>query len=218
MKPNKLLRFANIFYSLAAGEKLPADSDDLKIILNNIEGLETYKARKDYAEKNFERLSSGSSRIVFLTSKKTVIKLAKNDRGLAQNEVEANPAMNSKHLNKIISCAKNFSWMETYYLDKINEKEFEEMTGIKFDDFDEAISYGLQNVSGNTGKEKPENFDEVSKSDIYKEMKNIGIKFKLMPGDMGRISSFGKKDGHPILIDAGLSRDVFDKFYEDSSS
>jgi len=218
MKPNKLLRFANIFYSLAAAEELPADSDDLKTILKNLESLETYKARKDYAEKNLERLSSGSSRLVYLTPEKTVLKLAKNDKGLAQNKAEANPKMKSKYLNKVLGCAKNYSWMETQYLDKINEKEFEEMTGLKFEDFDEAISYGLQNVSGNTGKEKPENFDEVSKSDIYKELKGIGQQFKLMPGDMGRISSWGVKDGNPILIDAGLTKDVFEDFYEDSSS
>ena len=218
MNPNKLLRFSNMFYSLAAGEELPADSDDLKTILKNIEGLETYKARKDYAEKNLEHLSSGSSRIVYLTPGKTILKLAKNDKGIAQNEAEANPAMKSKYLNKIIGCAKNFAWMETHYLDKINEKEFEEMTGLNFGDFDDAISYGLQDVSGYTVKEKPKNFEEVSKSDIYKELKDIGKKFKLMPGDMGRISSWGVKDGNPVLIDAGLTKDVFEDFYEDSSS
>lgn len=218
MNANKLLRFANMFYSLAAGEELPPDSDDLKTVLSNIEKLETYNARKNYAERNLKHLSSGSSRIVYLTPGKTIVKLAKNDKGIAQNKAEANPKMKSKYLNEIIGCAKNYSWCETYYLDKITEKEFEEMTGLKFNDFGDSIRYGLRNVSGNTDKEKPENFDEVSKSDIYKELKDIGEKFKLLPGDMARISSWGTKDGRPILIDAGLTRDIFDEFYEDSSS
>src|SRR6185369_16062136 len=111
MNPNKLLRFANLFYSLAAGEELPSDSDDLKVVLSNIEGLETYNARKNYAERNLKHLSSGSSRIVYLTPSKTIIKLAKNDKGIAQNKAEANPAMKSKYLNKIINCAKNYSWL-----------------------------------------------------------------------------------------------------------
>lgn len=218
MNANKLLRFANMFYSLAAGEELPPDSDDLKTVLSNIEKLETYNARKNYAERNLKHLSSGSSRIVYLTPGKTIVKLAKNDKGIAQNKAEANPKMKSKYLNEIIGCAKNYSWCETYYLDKITEKEFEEMTDLKFNDFGDSIRYGLRNVSGNTDKEKPENFDEVSKSDIYKELKDIGEKFKLLPGDMARISSWGTKDGRPILIDAGLTRDIFDEFYEDSSS
>jgi len=218
MDPNKLLRFANMFYSLAAGEELPQDSSDLKVVLSNIEKLETYNARKKYAERNLEHLSSGSARIVYLTPDKTIVKLAKNDKGIAQNKAESNPKMKSSYLNKIISCAKNYAWCETHYLDKITEKDFEKMTGLDFEEFGDAIRYGLKEMSGNTDKKKPKNFDEVSESDIYKEMKDIGEKFKLLPGDMARISSWGTKDGKPILIDAGLTRDIFEEFYEDSSS
>ncbi len=64
MDTNKLLRFANMFYSLAAAEELPPNSDDLKTVLSNVEKLETYAARKKYAEANLKHLSSGSSRIV----------------------------------------------------------------------------------------------------------------------------------------------------------
>ncbi len=218
MNPNKLLRFATMFYSLASGEELPPDSKDLKTVLSNLERLETYNARKKYAERNLKHLSSGSSRIVYLTPSQTIVKLAKNDKGIAQNKAEANPEMKSKYLNKILSCAKNYAWCEVPFLDKITEKEFEEMTGLKFDDFGDSIRYGLKEVSGNTDKEKPESFEKVSKSDIYKEMKDIGEKFKLLPGDMARISSWGVKDGRPVLIDAGLTRDIFEEFYEDSSS
>lgn len=218
MNPNKLLRFANMFYSMAAGEELPSDSDDLKVVLSNIEGLETYNARKNYAERNLKHLSSGSSRIVYLTPAKTIIKMAKNDKGIAQNKAEANPQMKSKYLNQIISCAKNYSWLETHYLDKITEKEFEDMTGLKFDDFGDSLRFGLKAVSSNKDAEKPENFDKVSKSDIYKEIQSIGEKFKLLPGDLARISSWGTKDGRPVLIDAGLTRDIYDEFYEESTS
>ena len=218
MNPNKLLRFANMFYSLAAGEELPSDSKDLKVVLSNIEGLETYNARKNYAERNLKHLSSGSSRIVYLTPGKTIIKLAKNDKGIAQNEAESNPKMKSKYLNQIISYAKNGAWLETHYLDKITEKEFEKMTGLNFEDFGDSLRYGLKDVSGNKEAEKPDNFDKVSKSDIYKELVDIGERFKLLPGDLARISSWGTKDGRPVLIDAGLTRDIFDEYYEDSSS
>ncbi len=218
MDTNKLLRFANMFYSLAAAEELPPNSDDLKTVLSNVEKLETYAARKKYAEANLKHLSSGSSRIVYLTPGKTIVKLAKNDKGIAQNKAEANPKMKSKYLNKILSHAGNFAWIEVLYLDKIKEADFEKMTGLNFGDFGEALSYGLKNVSENSDREKPENFDKVSKSDIYKELKDIGEKFKLLPGDLSRISSWGTKDGRPVLIDAGLTRDIFDEFYEDSNS
>jgi hypothetical protein len=218
MNINKLLRFADIFYSLASSEELPSDSKDLPTILKNIAALETYTARKDYAEKNLKHLSSGSSRIVYLSPKKTIIKISKNEKGIAQNRAEANPKMKSKYLNEILGHASNYVWIETYYLDKITTKDFEKMTGLKFEDFGEAIRYGLKNVSENSDLEKPENFDKVEKSSIYKEMKKIGSEFRLMPGDIARISSWGTKDGRPILIDAGLTSAVFSEFYEESST
>ena len=213
---NRIIRLADIFYALATSEseKLPEDSSNLKTVLKNLEKLETYQARTKYAEKNLKHLSSGSSRIVYETPDKTIIKLAKNDKGIAQNKAEANPKMKSKFLNEIISQAKNFSWLETHYLEKITEKDFKKMTDIDFDDFGNAIRYGLKDVS-DSSKSKPKHFEEISKSEIYKEMKRVGEKFKLMPGDIARISSWGTKDDRPILIDAGLTKEVFEDYYED---
>ena len=218
MTPDKLLKYAEIFYILATSEDLPEDSKDVNVILKNLASLETYAARKKYAEDNLKHLSSGSARVVYLTPAKTVVKLAKNDKGIAQNKAETNPAMKSKFLNQIIKHADNYAWMETHYLDKITTKEFEEMSGIPFSDFEEAIRFGLKNVSENTDLKKPKNFDKVAGTEIYKEMKRIGEKFQLMPGDLARISSWGTKDGRPVLIDAGLTADVFANFYEDDSS
>jgi hypothetical protein len=216
MDPDRLLKRAFYYCKLATDELLPTNSKDLPTILKNLEKMETFSDCKEYAEKNLKHLSSGSSRIVYLTPKKTILKLAKNKKGFAQNEAEANPKMKSRYLNEILSHAGNYTWIETYYLEKISTKEFEEMTGLKFDDFGDGIRYGLKKVSGNTDLEKPENFDKVEKSDIYKEMFRIGNKFKLMPGDLARISSWGVKDKHPVLIDAGLTSAVFDKYYDDS--
>ena len=126
--------------------------------------------------------------------------------------------MKSKFLNEIIDYSKDYNWIQTHFLEKIKASDFKEMTGIDFNDFGDSISYGLKNVSDSPDKKKPDSFNEVSKSEIYKEMDKIGKKFKLMPGDLSRISSWGIKDDHPVLIDAGLTKDIYEDFYEDSSS
>jgi len=217
MNSKILVKLSHYFYSLAKSEELPKDSNNLTTILNNIDKLETYQAKEKYAEKNLERLSSGSSRIVFLTPQKTVVKLAKNDRGIAQNKAESNPKMKSKYLNKVLNKSKDFNWIETNYLDKITAKDFKELTGLDFDDFGEAIRYGLKSVSGSS-KNLPKNFDEVSSSDLFKEFKRLGKQFNLMPGDLARISSWGVKDKTPILIDAGLTKEIFDKYYDSKNN
>jgi len=218
--PNKLLRFANMFYSMAAGEELPANSDNLKTILSNLENLETYTARKKYAEQNLTRLSSGSSRLTYLTPSKTVVKLVKNKKGEAQNaaEVEASNKINSKYLNKVLEHAKNYSWIEVPFLDKLTEKEFKKLTDIDFDDFGNALRYSLKSVSGNSDKEKPENYDDISKNEMFKEITKAGKELDLLPGDLAKISSYGRKDNYPVLLDLGLNRTIYNEHYEDNSS
>ena len=214
MDIDKILRYVSRFYSMAVSkEELPSDSDDLRTVLSNLEKLETFCARKKYAERNLKHFSGGSSRIVYLTDDGTIVKLAKNEKGLAQNKVESNPKMKSKFLNKMIKSARNNAWIECPYLKKIKAKQFKELTGISFDLFSSAIEYGLKDVAG-TYHDKPSDFDDVKDSEIYKELIKAGKKFKLMPGDMARISSWGVLDDHPVLIDAGLTREVYDKFYE----
>ena len=215
MDIKSLLNKIDLFVSLASAEKelLPADSDNLSTILKNIEKLETYKARKKYAEKNLKHLSSGSSRVVYLTDDKTVIKLAKNDKGIAQNKAEANPKVKSKYINKIVGKARNYSWIQTAYLEKLTEKEFEKMTDIPFNDFCDSIRYGLRELSSST-KKKPKCFDDVSKTEIYKELEKVGKKNKLLGGDLAKISSYGSNGEHPVLIDTGLTKEIFEKFYE----
>jgi hypothetical protein len=214
MNSKKILRFAGHFYSIAIKEKLPENSKDTSKILKNLENLESFTARKKYAAANLKHLSSGSSRIVYLTPDKTVLKLAKNEKGLAQNEAEANPKMKSKYLNKILKRANNDAWIEVPYLDKITEKDFKDMTTISFNDFSNCIRYGLKSVSKNSGKEKPKCFEDVCKHPLYLDLVEIGKKFKLMPGDLSKISSWGSKNNKPVLIDAGLTQTVYEDFYE----
>jgi hypothetical protein len=218
MNANKLLRFAEMFYSMAAGEKLPENSKDVKVVLKNLSKLETFLARKKYAEKNFKHLGSGSSRVVYLTPDKTVVKLAKNNKGLAQNKAESNPKMKSKYLNKIFSYDKKYIWMHTDYLDNITPRKFKKLTGFDFDDFGECVRYRLREISDNSyaqGKEKPESYEEISKSSIFKGITELGDKFHLMSGDLAKLSSYGTKDDQIKLIDAGLTKKVFEDFYEE---
>jgi len=211
-KIDEIIKLADHFFKVAKSKKSPDKSDDVDNILADIEKLDTFAARKKLAEKNFKRLSSGSSRIVYKLNDRFVIKLAKNKKGIAQNKTESNPDMKSKYINKVVETGKKYLWIKTFYLDKITEKDFEELTDVNFKDFGNAISYGLREISSDESK-KPGCFDDVRKTKVYKEFDRLGKKFKLLPGDISRISSWGKSGDNVILIDSGLSRKVFDKYY-----
>ena len=212
MKLDKLLNTVHRFFKLATdSEELPADSKDVATILKNLSKLETHKARGDYADRNLEHLSSGTSRkVLTMPGGKEVMKLAKNDRGIAQNKAEA--AIKCKYVNKTVKSDPDGIWKISPFLDKIDEKEFEKLIGVDFKSFGKALEHGLESVSGDK-EAKPKNFDEIKDLDIYKELVACGKKHQLMPGDMSRISSWGKINNHPTLLDAGLTKEIYDEFY-----
>ena len=97
-------------------------------------------------------------------------------------------------------------------------EEFEDLTDISFDDFSQAIMYDLRNLSKSTSSKKPKNFDEISKNEFYKDIHRVGSKYNLIPGDLSRISSFKKIKDRVVLVDSGLSREIYDEFYEKNKS
>ena len=217
MQHHNLLKLASAFYSIASTEKLPPNSDNLSTITKNLDNLCFFKSRIEYCEKNLEHLSSGSSRIVYKTSKNTVIKLAKNEKGISQNEVEASAKTKSKHVNPVLSHSKNYFWIEVPLLEKITTKEFEALCDLSFEDFSKSLEYGLKHLEHSSQK-KPSKFDSISKSSLYKNIFDVAKKLNLLPGDLTRISSWGTKNKVPVLIDVGLSRKVYEEHYSSSSS
>lgn len=213
---HQLLRLARLYYDIAKSANVSFEE-----ILKQLSHLETFKDRIDYAEKHLEHLSSGSSRLIYITPENTILKLARNEKGIAQNKAEGNPKMKCKYINPTLKMDKDGLWKTSPYLEKITAKEFEELTGFSLEDFGRAISWGLRNVADDDNDdEKPEGLEKVFKSDLYKELVKVGKEFDLMPGDMERISSWVvSKDGkYPLIVDAGLTREIFDKYYDPDAS
>lgn len=202
MNSQQLLSLASLFLSTAS------KSEKLSSLLDHIDQLDSFKDRIKLAEKSFKHLSSGSSRIVFLTDQNTVIKLAKNEKGIAQNKAESKHKK-SKYINNPINYSNKFLWIQVPLLEKINNKEFEELTHLNFNDFSKSIDHYFK-----SSKSKPDNYKEICKSDFFKDITNLIEKFKLAYGDISRISSWGHKNNKPILIDTGLTNSVYQRYYK----
>ena len=61
--------------------------------------LKTFAARIKYCQARLQRISSGSSRIVYKIDSEKVLKLAKNRKGIAQNEAEGGDYYKPKQVN-----------------------------------------------------------------------------------------------------------------------
>lgn len=209
----RIFLLTNLFYTAATIKTASKDN----AILKELSELETFKDRIELAGKELEHRSSGSSRIVYEFGSDQVLKLAKNEKGLAQNKAEANPKIKSKYVNETIKSDKDGIWIISPLREKITEKEFKKMTDINFKDFGKALEYGLRSVSKDSDQKKPKDYEDIAKTEIFKEIVRVGKIGDLLPGDLTRISSFGKTKDHPILLDTGLNNKIY-KIYYDSDT
>jgi hypothetical protein len=221
---------------------LEVDYDNLKFLPeNNIDfsnpetvnrcssfSLEELKKQRGWAGKAkyldncLLKLGSGTARIVYLLEPTKVIKLAKNDKGIAQNEVEAglmkdSKGMYSNVLAQIIDFDEDYLWVEMEVAKKLDAKTFQNATGMSWKDYSKYIQYYEWDLKklGNYSDEIPQ---EVMENEFFSSMVDVAANLKLSLGDFAKPSTYGivQRDGEPqvVLIDMGLTQSVFNSHYD----
>jgi len=203
------------------GEDYPSSFD-----MDVFKSLNSFSKRIKYCEENLKRISSGSSRIVYMIDNEKVLKLAKNDKGLAQNEVEAeysNYSDISDIAARVFDVHPDNLWIEMELARKLTSSDFKRISGFDWKDFQVAIyNYGLD-VSGSSRRGGKIDLDqEIYQAmwdnegfvyDMFNFMGNYGIP----AGDLRRTSSYGivKRNGQDVIvmIDYGLTSEVYDSYY-----
>lgn len=184
--------------------------------------LRSFNARIQYCQKHLKRIASGSSRIVYMVDDTKVLKLAKNQKGLAQNEVEIKASkdyMWDGLVAEIYDYDENSLWVEMSLARKVTEKIFQKVTGVSFKDYCDALNYHYTEISPNRNirRSKPDNMDEMWENEFVYHMLDIMVNYDLPPGDLCRLNSFGliEKDGEEqiVMIDYGLNNEVYDTYY-----
>ena len=192
--------------------------------------MKTFNERIGYCQQHLKRISSGSSRIAYMIDDNTVLKLAKNRKGLAQNYEEG---ANSSYLQNIGLAAPvydvddNFRWIEMAYAKQATQKDFLRITGFRFEFIASFIAYVSTKYSRNRENKYFEkemipyfeaiwnNADEevivtengkklYSPSKIFSQLIKYLTDYELESwGDLTRISSWGvihTEDGDKIVL------------------
>jgi hypothetical protein len=148
-------------------------------------------------------LGTGSSRQAFLVDSKSVLKMAINDKGIAQNKAEldiyTNPEINDI-VNKIYDYDPSYKWLLVEVVKELkSEKEFANLSGVRFSDFYSVIEQLYE--------------EEIS----IEYVKNPFIKMvweaieigDLSMGDIVKLDHWGKTaDGMIVLLDYGFTEIV----------
>jgi hypothetical protein len=217
MVPRALYKLCNEFERLAelsvAKVSVVENSDP---ILKEISNKKSFDDRVAIAEEHFEKLGEGSARTIFKVSDKLVLKIAHNDKGIVQNLAEMKPQMQRACTNHVVAADVKGKWILVRFTENLTKEEFEKYVGIKFSHFTDALFYKFNNESDNWPP--PKDYDEIRKSELFKCIVDLVADCDLQIGDIDKPDSWGLLDGKVILRDYGLTREVYNKYYDESSS
>jgi hypothetical protein len=183
--------------------------------------IPTYKGKFRYANERLTKLAAGSARIIFKIDDEKVLKLAKNEKGLAQNNVETDGYLRNHpitaHVFDYDDKHDRPFWLEMEYAKKVTPKRFQQLTGFTL----EEVRDVLWSHSGKKSLFAPatsELMDKAKNNEWMNDLLDMCINMGMsMPGDFDRPSTYGEvvRDGKPaiVVIDFGLTDTVYGEYY-----
>lgn len=192
--------------------------------MEHFKTLSKFAERVRYCDQHLKKISSGSARIVYLVDDKMVLKLAKNQKGIAQCETEIQWGGDSyfdEILARTIEYHPDGLWVEMELARKVKKSDFSVLEdGINFDEFGKY----LKNFElGNNGRKPFYNMTDAHKEILNENQFTQTIcEFMLNTdspaGDLMRLNSYGivNRNGEDIIviIDFGLTNDIYNEYYK----
>jgi|ERR1035437_415630 hypothetical protein len=206
-------------------EDLLPESYPSEFNMELFKSLKTFKDRIEYCQAHLIILSSGTGRIVFKIDNEKVLKLAKNTKGVAQNENEIKWGKDYYYgeiLANVFDSENNALWVEMELANKLTKKLFKEILGFDFDSFAYYIRNFELQQQGHKGFYWPIDTDIKSlliESRFVQMVTSFIESGKLGAGDLARLNSYGMvlRDGDDeltiVIVDFGLSDEVHDTHY-----
>jgi len=193
--------------------------------MDYFKGLRTFAERIRYCEAYLQRISSGSARIAYKIDDNTVLKLAKNPKGVAQNEVEGQTDYYRDNIGcfaEVYDVDENYLWLEMQLARKAKPSDFKRLTGYDF----QTVCYWIDYCKPDRYRTSNPMKQFFSSEEFHNNWEDDGILAQLQDyigsydapiGDLKRISSWGivndEYGEHLVLIDFGLDENVYNNFY-----
>lgn len=203
---NSLLReyISMLLWEIRSIKKGSAFGD--KFNMKKFEALDNINMLVAYAESFLEKLGQGSSRVAFVLSPRYVLKIAINNKGIAQNETEVQIASNPKTKSIIAKVHKfdpNYKWVISDAVRELkSDDDFSKATGLNWYTF-------LYEVAA-IAKGKWIGYPSEMAQATGETMKVNNMMF----GDISKIGHWDKTaDGRVVLLDYGLTGEVWKKHY-----
>ncbi len=181
-----------------------------------------------------EPIGNGSSRMVFQIDDETCLKLAKNEKGVAQNMEEMSIVRDGfiSYIPKVYngSDEENGLWIVTQYVLPAKAVDFKKVLGIPFNDIisfvyhtDRRFNYKLGDYSLRASDkaifelyQKYEDNDAVI--ELFNDIHDLKANYDQFVGDLAATRNWGltRENGteHLVMLDTGFSEEVYNQFYK----
>lgn len=186
-----------------------------------------FAQRIRYAKARAKQVGVGSSRVAFLIDyqgRKTVLKIAKNKKGIAQNVQESQ--MFSDYLIKDLGITipmidydednEDPTWIHLEFAEKMKPNQFKKFfSGISHHEIVYVIEYltGKKSIYHVSDEDK-EHYQQLYEDNKYIDsLVFIAGNYDVPVGDFGSIANWGVYKNQPVIIDLGLSSEVYQKYY-----
>jgi len=186
-----------------------------------------------YATERAQKIGTGSSRVAFIIEyqgRPTVLKIAKNQKGIAQNDFESQMFDDYYFSDLGISIPmidydeenEYPRWIHTEKAEKMKPNQFKKFFGVSHNDVVAMVEHGAgqSRLNPDYNKEVLSAYEEIINDedhpshDFVSALINIvGNYTNIAPGDFGRLANWGVYQGRPAIIDIGHSQDVMTKYY-----
>lgn len=197
---------------------------DNRINTDDLKPLTSFLKRINHNRKNLGRsIGSGSSRVVWLLDNNKVIKLAKNKKGVAQNEVEVHNSDDyyiGDIFPKIFEYDEDgYNWIVSECCPRAKASDVLEITGLKYGLF-VYLCRKLAAYYDNTERR----CTGIINDDEEEKLRNAApmfyeyiVNYQPIVGEIVSLRNLGvatRPEGKElVIIDSGLNDDVWKEFY-----
>lgn len=181
----------------------------------------SFASKIKYAKERAEKIGSGSSRVAFIIDyqgRKTVLKVAKNPKGIAQN-LEEISVLNDYYLKNlqlfipmIDYDEKNEDhpqWIHTEFAEKCKAADFKKACGGSPSDLMAYANRYMGKKVGSIGNAHFINPD----AEFVEAFVDYAGNYDANLSDYTRLANWGMYQGRPVILDAGFSDEVYTTHY-----